>query len=102
MDRRAAAAEVHDFVHAGMVHPQDVEYEETVRVQVPDRERRTVTDEDGNEHSYWFDLGTTHGMDVRQAKANPWQVTLDAQAAPAAIKAYDAVPVDWEAVTDGG
>ena len=33
---------------------------------------------------------------------NPWQETLDAQAGPGAIKAADAVPASWEAVTDGG
>ena len=30
-----------------------------------------------------------------------WQETLDAQGAPAAIKAAGAVPASWEAVTDG-
>ena len=101
VDRAATEASVNGFVKDDRVHPRDVEYDETVTVQVPDRERRTVTDEDGNVHEFWFDLGTTHGVDVVQAKGNPWQVTLEAQGAPAGVKAFAAVPADWEAVTDG-
>ncbi len=98
VDRGAAAAEVYDFVKGDRVHPRDVEYDETVTVQVRDRERR-IDPETGR--WAWYDLGTTSPVDEVRAKANPWQVTLDAQAAPAAIKAAGRVSADWEAVTDG-
>ncbi len=102
VDRAAAAAEVYDFVKGDRVHPRDVEYDETVVVQVRDRERRTYVDPDtGDEHDYWHRLDTTHPVDEVRAKANPWQVTLDAQGAPAAIKAAGSVSANWEAVTDG-
>ncbi len=103
VDRVAAAAEVHGMVVDERVHPRDIEYDETVTVQVPDRERRTYVDPDtGDEHDYWHRLDTTHPVDEVRAKANPWQVTLEAQGAPAAIKAAGSVSANWEAVTDGG
>ncbi len=102
VDRKAVEAQVYDFVKANVVLPRDVEYDETVTIQAPDREWRTFTDPDtGEEYSLWVKTGTTSPIQVVQPKANPWQVTLDAQAAPGAIKAADAVPASWEAVTDG-
>ncbi len=102
VDRGAVEAQVYEFVKANVVLPRDVEYDETVTVQVPDWEWRTYVDpETGDDYRYRHDLGTTSPVDVVRPKANPWQVTLDAQGASAAIKAAGSVPADWEAVTDG-
>ncbi len=93
-DRDAAAKSIHALV--SVVEPADIEYQETVIIQVFDRELVTRIDpETGEEHTFWVTLDTTHPVAVEQTVANVWQTTLDANNAPGHTKAESAPDPAW-------